>query len=125
VRVWFATDRPAGGSVPVTLAELRLDTGAVTYLGFYGIGPVWSPAADRIAFVDASGSVVVTQPDGSNRRVVSNGMRTYSAYIDWSPDGKWIAASGSGTGVDLIEPDLGITLPLAFAVRGRNPTWRP
>ncbi len=124
LRVWFSTDRPSPGVNPVTLAALELGSGTVTYLGFYGVGAVWSPVGDRIAFIDRVGAIIVTAPDGSGQRVVSAGSKSYEPYIDWSPDGSWIVASGPG-GVDLIEPDLGITLPLAFAQRWRHPAWRP
>lgn len=124
LRVWFSTDRPSPGVDPVTLASLELGTGTVTYLGFYGIGAVWSPVGDRAAFIDRVGAIIITVPDGSGQRVVSMGNRAYEPYIDWSPDGKWIVASGPD-GVDIIEPDLGITLPLAFAKRWRHPAWRP
>jgi hypothetical protein len=122
--VWFSTDRPSPGVGPVTLAALHVDSGTVSYLGFYGIGAVWSPLGDRVAFIDRVGAVMVTAPDGSEQRVVSAGGRAYYPYLDWSPDGKWIVAAG-WDGLDLIEPDLGLTLPLPFAGRWRHPSWRP
>ncbi len=122
--VWFSTDRPSPGPDPVTLADLDVGTGTVTYFDVYGIGAVWSPVGDRVAFLDQAGAVVVAAPDGSGRRVVSAGGAVYEPYIDWSPDGRWIVASGPA-GAALIEPDLGVTLPLAFSERWRHPAWRP
>jgi hypothetical protein len=124
LRVMFSTDRPQPGQSPVTLAVLRLDSATVTYLGVYGIGAVWSPLGDRVVFVNGVGAIVVMAPDGSGQRVVSPEGRAYEPYLDWSPDGTWIVAAGMA-GVDIIEPDRGVTLPLAFSLRWRHPSWRP
>ena len=128
--VWFSTDRPAPGVEPTTLAVLRVDSGTVSFLGFYGIGAVWSPLGNRVAFINRDGAIVVANPDGGGQRVVSSVTKRYVPYIDWSPDGKWIVASwrpsGAWTGgMDIIEPDLGMTLPLPFAAQWMHPTWRP
>lgn len=123
--IWFSTDRPNPGQLPVTLATLDLATDSVAYLGVYGIGAVWSPAGDRVAYVDSAGAIVVVAPDGSGGRVVSDSGKAYVPYIDWSPDGQWIVAAADTGGVDLIEPDRGMTLPLAFSGLWQHPSWRP
>jgi len=122
--VWFSTDRPSPGPNPVTLAILDVSAGTVDYLDVYGVGAVWSPVGDRVAFIDQVGAIIVAAPDGSGQRVVSGGNAVYEPYLDWSSDGQWIVASGAA-GVVLIEPDLGVTLPLAFSERWRHPAWRP
>jgi hypothetical protein len=124
LRVWFSTDRLNPGPEVQELASLRLDSGTVNYLGFYGIGAVWSPQGDRVAFLDRAGAIIVAAPDGSAQRVVSPGTRTYVPNLDWSPDGRWIVAAGVD-GTDITDADSGLTLPLAFASRWRHPSWRP
>lgn len=129
--VWFSTDRLGPSSVePSNLAVLHVDSGTVKFFAFYGIGAVWSPVGDRVAFIDRNGAIVVCAPDGTGQRVVSSALKSYIPYMDWSPDGKWIVAAWrqSGTangGLDVIEPDLGLTLPLAFARYWLHPAWRP
>jgi len=122
--VWFSTDRPSPGPDPVTLADRDLTSGTVTEFDVYGIGAVWSPVGDRVAFLDQAGAIVIAAPDGIGRRVVSSGNTVYEPYIDWSPDGRWIVASGPA-GAALIEADLGVRLPLAFSERWQHPAWRP
>ncbi len=45
-----------------------------------------SPDGARVAFVDKSGKVVVTDRDGKNRRTVFQGAKYYGYEPAWSPD---------------------------------------
>lgn len=60
-----------------------------------GEGAVWGPAADRVAYVNDSGALVVQNADGSGRRqVVAPGILPGALGplgVAWTPDGEWLA----------------------------------
>ena len=85
---------PATGGEPQEIASFTLLTP-----GFV----VWSPQGDRLAVVEGGGrqtwvnkQIVVMQPDGSDRRLLSDAGRA-DLFLAWSPDGQHIAfTSGEG-----------------------------
>jgi Tol biopolymer transport system component len=66
------------------------------YGSFVALGnePDWSPDGRRLVF-RARGRIFTMNADGSGRRPITEGPRTYSDPA-WSPDGKYIAAIGGG-----------------------------
>lgn len=126
-RMIFTTDRNAPGPDPARIAFLNVGSTTLEDSGVDGLAARWSPDGSRIAFVDGTGAIIVMTPEGGSQRVVSEFGRSYEPWIDWSPDGKWIVAAGAAgvAGVDIIEPDLVLTLPLAFAPRWSRPAWKP
>ena len=91
-----------------------------------GHSPSWSPAGDRIAYVDVGDSqrLKVVSPDGTGRRTLAGGQTGFQLGIDWSPDGRWIVAKGLSV-IELIDPDAGTVIPLPFTHDLSYPAWRP
>jgi Tol biopolymer transport system component len=85
---------PASGGEPQEIASATL-----LRPGFVA----WSPQGDRLAIVEGGGrqtwvnkQIVVMQPDGSDRRLLSDASRA-DLFPAWSPDGQRIAfTSGEG-----------------------------
>jgi dipeptidyl aminopeptidase/acylaminoacyl peptidase len=113
----------------ISRPELRvLDVGtrAVTPLHVLGLSPRWSPTEDRIAYVDDESRVVLIDPDGGNRRVLSAPGRTYEDGLDWSPDGRWVVVRAvDRPNIELIHAQTGETLPLPLSAGLEQPAWRP
>jgi Tol biopolymer transport system component len=70
----------------------------------------WSPQGDRLAVVEGGGretwvnkQIVVMQPDGSDRRVLSDAGRA-DLFPAWSPDGQSIAFASGESGYELTAP---------------------
>ena len=63
-------------------------------------GPQWSPTTDSIAFMWSAGEGVrgphlwVVDPDGTERKQLTDSINVLDERSLWSPDGKWIASSG-------------------------------
>jgi len=98
-----------------------------------GYMPRWSPVADVIAYgahkfdepQQYATVLWLINPDGSNPRPASNTSDAYWPEIDWSPDGRWLIAASYDDGVlHLIDTQTGLTLPLPFTQRLRQPSWR-
>ncbi len=112
-------------AVPTRLRIVEVSSGVVQDIGVPGRFPRWSPRGDYIAYYD-DGAVSIVKPDGTGRRTLTTSNRQYASTLDWSPDGKWIAAAeGSGAGLDLIEVETGVVIPLPFTNQMGQPTWKP
>jgi Tol biopolymer transport system component len=92
---------PATGGEPQEIASATL-----LRPGFVA----WSPQGDRLAVVEGGGrqtwvnkQIVVMQPDGSDRRLLSDASRA-DLFPAWSPDGQRIAFT-SGEGSQSMEAD--------------------
>jgi len=88
-----------------------------------GVRPRWSPTADVIAY-NNGGQIWLMQPDASNERTGSPPGHGYGAF-DWSPDGRWLIAESDADMLYVLEPATGLTLPLSFTARFKQPSWRP
>lgn len=109
----------------VVIRVLDLATGVIHALDVPGHTPRWSPTGDWITYYHDD-AVRVMRPDGSDRRTISDGTRSYAYGLDWSPDGEWVVAGGEFEGsLDLIHAVSGETLPLAFTEGIIRPAWRP
>jgi Tol biopolymer transport system component len=116
----------AGGFISPRIRILEVSTGVETPLDIPAMSARWSPVADRIAYVDNSGRVVLIDPDGGNQRILSAPGRSYARGLDWSPDGEWLVVrSAEKPVVVLIRVETGETLPLPFSMRIEEPAWRP
>jgi len=73
------------------------------------VGPVWSPDGSRLAYRSACNeSVWVVNRDGSGERLVGDASQSgrFGFPLDWSADGRWLAAHGSWPGrTTLLEVD--------------------
>jgi Tol biopolymer transport system component len=56
-----------------------------------GQSPAWSPAGDRIAFIDPAGKLYVMQANGTARRLVYDGNGAVLYAPSWSPHGDRLA----------------------------------
>ncbi len=91
---------PALGGTPTVLLAPTNDGVAFT--------PAWSPAGDQIAYAAQDGIyVVVAQPGGTPRQIVSTGQSVHSPR--WSPDGLRLVYVRGGTYFALGEDQLGNT----------------
>jgi hypothetical protein len=117
---------------PEGLRILDLSTGAVRTLA--GHSARWSPVdADLVAYsVPASvGGIYgvelrLMRADGTFIRRISPPETVYITF-SWSPDGRWLLADRSGSGItDLIEVATGQVLPVT-SLHGRlwDPVWKP
>ena len=98
--------------------------------------PVWAPDGKTLAFTGAWGaltSIVVAEPDGSNRRVIARGIVPAHERPSWSPDGNLLAFRSLGDEIPAIGQE-GFILHIA-AVDGSSvtsvgdaatrPVWSP
>lgn len=87
----------------------------------------WSPAADQLAYVDATGALRVTAATGGRAVKLAGGVaQGVAGALAWSLDGRWIGyeyatglagAAGYEQGVWKVAPD-GVPIPL-YSVRDR------
>ncbi len=109
-------------------------TGAATVVG--GFGPVWSPNGQQIAVVDYKDDGVVVRVQDIESGVATTHVVGAARDLAWSPDGRWLVASGSASFVDqrqdvLIKLDLASgkveTIETQSSIGGapRQPTWSP
>jgi Tol biopolymer transport system component len=110
---------------------IRSDGTRLRFLAAGGVGPLWSPRGDRIAFSDAGRIAVVPAAGGAVRRVTRGPNDGTPA---WSPDGGTIAfvrsdANGDSQSLQLV-PARGGRLRRLFGgtrdvTMGRDPQWSP
>jgi Tol biopolymer transport system component len=112
------------------LRVLTIATGAVTDLGITPVhSPQWSPTGNVIAYLmtgGLTGELGIANSDGTNPQVLS--VHNYEWGIDFSPDGKWIAARNAATGlIELINVSTKqiTVLTSTGAITGTigSPTW--
>ncbi|MEJ2184682.1 MAG: hypothetical protein P8Z36_01965 [Gemmatimonadota bacterium] len=120
------------GSGNNVIRILDIATGTVDSLDVPGHTPRWAPNDDRIAYIvptpatSRQGPIWVMHADGSQQHQVSAPGRSYSFGINWSPDGKWIAASAADSGrIELINVADGQTLPVDSTSGFLCPAWEP
>ncbi|MEK6276020.1 MAG: hypothetical protein AABM30_11895 [Actinomycetota bacterium] len=110
---------------------IRSDGTRLRFLAAGGVGPLWSPRGDRIAFSDAGRIAVVPAAGGAVRRLTRGPNDGAPA---WSPDGRTIAfvrsdANGTSQSLQLV-PARGGGLRRLFGgtrgvTMGRDPQWSP
>ncbi len=88
---------PAEGGEPQEIASFTLLKSGIV---------AWSPQGDRLAVVEGGGretwvdkQIVVMQPDGSERRLLSDASRA-DLFPAWSPDGERIAFTSGESGYE-------------------------
>jgi hypothetical protein len=93
-----------------------------------GLAPLWSPAGDRIAYLDPSGSLRLVAPQGgASTTLVRSGPGTVSVF-DWSPDGRRIAfsdATGKLAVVDVATRKVRRLLKLHLPYDSSSVDWSP
>jgi Tol biopolymer transport system component len=114
---------------PSTFILRLLDptTGQVQRLDVPGSSPRWSPAGDRIAYLDATNRLQFMTSAGAPIASPSAGVSFVPGY-SWSPDGQWIVGLGSD-GLEILRVATREILPLALrGPQGQTlvqPSWRP
>jgi len=103
----------AGGSFHLYRARPDgSDMEQLTFDGEYNIRHEWSPDGEWIAFVradeyDAPGDVWVMRADGSDARMVFEGIYGNGlAHLSWSPDGRWLAAPAIWGGLWIVSTGI-------------------
>jgi hypothetical protein len=125
-----ASPGPSGGQAVVTrsgqLSIMLFGSHVVTSLGVSGFGGRWAPDGSQIAYLDFGEAPWLIRPDGTGARRVQSGGRFFQDF-DWSPDGKWLVASGGHPdyGFFLLEVNGTLVLPLPHTKGMRYPAWRP
>ena len=127
----LAVDGDAG------VVVLDAATGGTTRIG--GSNPVWSPDGQELATIDPPGATV--RPDGPHLRIVE--MATGATSHDypfpaigglaWSPNGRWIAATGGTSGAANALARIDVTTGQWVEIDGasgmldseRQPAWSP
>lgn len=134
-----AAPGPSGRIVFVdgTIKAVAVDGSNALDTGVSGTSPSWSPAADRIAFRDASGNLATMPASGSATatEVTGSGGTPISlpagSAVAWSPNGAEIAYAASGGGIFTVPAPAagtgGGTAPTAIVAGSGNsdPTWSP
>lgn len=87
-----------------------------------GLAAAWSPVEDLLALHDGT-RIVLFRPDGTVQRVLVDRLPRV-LWMDWSPDGHWIVASGDA-GILLVDAATGAQLPLGHFNSYRPVAWRP
>jgi len=112
-----------------TLFIVDLATSAWDSLGIYGEEGQYSPAGDRIAYIQIlpglQGPLWVMNADGSAPRQITSSLRPYGQYqFGWSPDGQFLIARGPDN-LELIRVSDGLILPLPFSRSMFQPALKP
>lgn len=98
-----------------------------------GHAPTWSPTGDLIAFNEVRpelanalrlGGLMVIRPDGTGLRRIAPTEGYYYFSPRWSPDGRWVIASGRSA-VHLVHVETGMIIPLPFFDYVYGVDWRP
>ena len=107
---------------PPALCRGLLEGGNAVRIAPAGVGPLWSPNGDAIAFGQSpidQGDFWLVGPDATGLMTIG-GIGTPSS---WSPDGLWIAAeSAQGATVVVVRRD---GTGLRVLGPGRSPAWSP
>jgi WD40 repeat protein len=124
----FATSQPDNASLQI----IDVQTGEVQQLFEGTATAVISPDGKRLAFGQSlpleKYGLFVSDLDGSNRRLLSNGHPYFVTVPMWSPDGQWVIASIHDPAVltarlALIHPDTCQIVPLSL--NGYVTSWLP
>ena len=88
-----------------------------------GTNVAWSPTDDLIAYATST-LVAVIRPDGTGLRTLAGNLSLVS-WLEFSPDGKWLAVS-AGTGpVLLFDVVTGEQMPVSSLGDYGATAWRP
>lgn len=115
------------GAFQLTVRDLA--AGTERQLGVEAMWPRWHPTGDSIAYWSGDqntgrGAIYVIAADGTGGYRASPEDRAYRpSGLDWSPDGQWLLAR-SDTTVDVIRVAVRTALPLGFATRHHQASWR-
>jgi Tol biopolymer transport system component/DNA-binding winged helix-turn-helix (wHTH) protein len=106
------------------------------------LNPVWSPDGRRIAFfrhsAQKAGIYLIPSLGGAERKLADTFANRFALaprnYIDWSPDGQWIAASDKSSAhepfrIAVLSPETGerrwVSAPPASTIGDLSPAFSP
>jgi TolB protein len=108
---------------PPAINVLDLDTGGTRRVTT-GSYPVWSPDGTRLAFVNRRRIWLIPAKGGKRTPITPRPTEsTFPTDLDWSPDGRWIAASDSDTTVPLVTRPDGRYQHQALQIRPASVRW--
>lgn len=135
---WISAYSSRGlGGAGLNLFLIRRDGSEVRQLTFdtagFNIRQSWSPDGRQIAYVNAAeyngvGDLWVVNADGSNPRILLEGVYDYGAdHVDWSPDGLALAVPAYGGGLYIVPADGSPTtmVPGTDQMVVYSPRWSP
>jgi hypothetical protein len=131
-RVAYQTNRASLGGQTFTVRLLDPATSTVQPLDVPGHSPRWSPAGDRIAYLDATSRLQFMSVTGAPIASPSAGV-VFGPGFSWSPDGAYIVGTGAAvlgsSGLQILQVATRAIMPLAL--RGPagqslvHPAWQP
>jgi TolB protein len=131
--VWLAYESYAGDDLDIWV--LRVDGSEppiqLTDAPSMDASPTWDPAGRRVAFIsdrDGLPDVFMANLDDPNERYLNLTRTPFVAEAEpaFSPDGRFIAYSGRGNGLDLIYVAEALEGAEPYEVGlGRGPEWSP
>ena len=108
-----------------TIVVRNLVTGEITTTPHFGVYARFSPASDRIAYLESGQlGIALMDPDGTNQQNLVGDHGTYYSSVNWSPDGQWLVTTRNSQ-LLLIEVASGLQLPVALPGTFFQPAWRP
>jgi hypothetical protein len=130
-RFVYQTSVVTNDPIDHTIRIVDIGTGARFPLDVPGSAPRWSPTGESIAYLDRAGRLRVMRPDGTDRRVLGDGIGAQPNFV-WSPDGRWLLVTSAQptatdpfrVGLSLVSVATGEVLPLRFTRTLLEPSWR-
>jgi sugar lactone lactonase YvrE len=112
------------------IAILDVASRTIRPLGFRGKVPRWSPAGDKIAFIDLEprndglGVVTIVNTDGTGRRAISAAGVAYTTSLSWSHDGTSVlVANFTSARLEAINVATGAIAPIGNSASLFGAEW--
>jgi len=131
--VAYQTNDVTNSPTDFTLRFISPLSGAIRKLDMRGYSPRWSPAGNRVAYLNGPDRLNLLDANGTPLGQVGGRSVALQQGFSWSPDGEWVVGVGTLDGLvpvlELVNVTSGLVLPLVF--RGpegqplTQPSWQP